>query len=152
MKENFLSLELSKKLHECGFTLKHPFAMYDEHGRFYALFTSADKNKDNKSIFGNRDYYIYDYFDCNDIPAPTIEQALKWLREEKKIYIVTDPFPSYSNVNNVTWVYKLKYNSDGNSINFKESIFCFESYEEATTAGIEYALNNMIRPCSTDKE
>lgn len=152
MKENFLSFELSKKLHECGFTLKHPFAMYDENGRFYALFTSADKNKHNKSIFGNRDYYDYDDFDCNDIPAPTIEQALKWLREEKKIYVITDSFPSYSTKSNVVWIYKLKYNSDGASINFNESLVSFGSYEEATTAGIEYALNNLILPCSTDKE
>ena len=77
-------------------------------------------------------------------PAPQIFEVLKWLREEKKIYVIIEPFPSCSNINNVTWIYKLKYNSDGDSLNFKESLFSFETYEEAALAGISYVLDNLI--------
>ena len=77
-------------------------------------------------------------------PAPQIHEVLKWLREEKKIYVIIEPFPSCSNINNVTWIYKLKYNSDGDSLNFKESLFSFETYEEAALAGISYVLDNLI--------
>lgn len=137
MKENFLNFELSKNLHEKGFTLKHPFAMYDESGRFHALFTSADKNKYNKSIFGNRDYYDYDDFDCNDIPAPTIEQTLKWLREECKIHVQIEMCGKCYKCS----LYGRKW--------FDSYLICrfnngYQSYEQAVIAGIEYALNKLI--------
>ena len=136
--KDIVPFELAKKLKEKGYP-QRTFGDYDMIGSTY--FEDGRYYKDG-CICNKNDAYT----------APQIHQVLKWLREEKKIYIVTDPFPSYSNVNNVTWVYKLKYNNDGDSINFKESLFSFGSYEEATTAGIEYALNNLIRPCSTNKE
>ncbi len=127
---DFVSFETAKKLKEKGYPQRYfgeysmAGACYFNDGRFY------------------EDGCIANVEDC--CTAPTISQVLKWLREEKKIYVIVEPFPSYSNINNVTWIYKLKYNSDGDSLNFKESLFSFETYEEAALAGISYVLENLI--------
>lgn len=127
---DFVSFETAKKLKEKDYPQRYfgkysmAGACYFNDGRFY------------------EDGCIANVEDC--CTAPTISQILKWLREEKKIYVIVEPFPSCSNINNVTWIYKLKYNSDGDSLNFNESLFSFETYEEAALAGISYVLDNLI--------
>lgn len=86
MKEQFLSFELSKKLKAKGFECKYPFAMYDKYGQFCPLFTSADEYVDGTG-FRQRDVYNFDDFDEKDVIAPAIDQALTWLRKEKKLHV-----------------------------------------------------------------
>lgn len=67
---------------------------------------------------------------------PTISQALKWLREEKKIAINIEFIP-------YTWQYKVI------DMSFKRrfepfGITLFSDYEEAAIAGIEYVLDCLI--------
>lgn len=87
MKENFVSFDLAKKLKEKGFTCDMPFAMYNELGKLHLLTTSAPYNV-SSSGYKYREYYDYNDFDEYDCVAPTISQVLKWLRDEKKIFVV----------------------------------------------------------------
>lgn len=67
---------------------------------------------------------------------PTIPQALKWLREEKKIAINVEFIPH-------VWQYKIF------DMSFEERFepcgkTFYEKYEEAALAGLEYVLDNLI--------
>ena len=133
----FVNFELAKKLKEKGFDCKYPFAMYDEDGDFYPLFTSCDEDEDSNCIFGKRMYYGYDDFvgDKDAVIAPTISQVLKWLREEKEFMV----FPVYS-TNTSRWYCSI-VNADSLDT-YKLSLS--DSYEQAALAGIEYVLDNLI--------
>ena len=144
--EDFVNFEVAKKLKEKGFSCKYPFAMYDEDGVFYPLFTSCDEDEDSKCIFGNRMYYDYDDFlkYKDAIIAPTISQVLKWLREEKEyhiefvgnacgyLFIVSD-IPSEGGTD--------RYCSDYSGPNDGGT---WDKYEDCAIAGIEYVLDNLI--------
>ena len=141
--EDFVSFEIAKKLKDKGFSCKYPFAMYDEDGDFYPLFTSCDEDESSKCIFGNRMYYDYDDFikDKDARIAPTISQVLRWLREEKEIHIEI-----YMYHNCYLWeIYNTKiYDADFTQKSEKYSEIEYENYEQAALAGIEYVLDNII--------
>lgn len=135
--EDFVPYELAVKLKEKGFTCKYPFAMYDEVGIFYELYTSA----------GYTQYYDYRDFDEHNYIAPTISQVLKWLREEKKISIEVGIHCS------LKWVCGVyEFSSDGiadftqyNNNGIDDTVYIlYDSYELAALAGIEYCLDNLI--------
>jgi hypothetical protein len=145
MIEDFVIFSLAKKLKEKGFDCNEPFAMYNELGIFHPLYTSCDETLEN-CIFGNRGYYDYDDFDEYDCACPTISQALKWLREEKKIhiefvaaaygynYIVSDT-PEKGGTDRHCSAIKYEGPNDGGA---------WDKYEEAALAGIEYVIDNLI--------
>ena len=133
----FVSFELAKKLKEKGFTCKYPLAMYNEGEQFCPLYTSADRNPNIKSVFGNREYYDYDDFDEKDFIAPTIEQAMEWLRKEKRIHIV--PLPSMHGLYRSV-IYK-NFLIAEKPAGYPEF---YDSYEEAVLAGIEYVLDKLL--------
>lgn len=139
--ENFVTFELAVKLKEKGFICKYPFAMYDENGDFYPLFTSCDEDEDSKCIFGNRMYYDYDDFigDKDAVIAPTISQALKWFREEKKIHIAI----GYSG--ETKWCYVVIYLDDAYFYNPNITKKRFDKWGQAAINGIEYVLNNILK-------
>ena len=134
---DFVNFKIAQKLKEKGFDCKYPFAMYDEDGDFYPLFTSCDEDEDSKCIFGKRMYYGYDDFvgDKDAVIAPTISQVLKWLRDEKG-FLVCIALGEFSD-----WMYDVS-RIDGNMLCKAEDDF--KSYEQAALAGIEYVLDNLI--------
>lgn len=81
----------------------------------------------------------------NNHLEPTISQVLKWLREEKKIHICIDIyddgwfFDIASFYKEDTGVYEIK-------LPYKSSKVTpdYDSFEQATLAGIEYSLDNLI--------
>lgn len=123
--EDFVPFEIAKKLKEKGFTCKYPFAMYNEDGKFYPLY-SSDKY-----------YYEISDFDSRDFIAPTISQVLKWLREEKKLHIVIIIWGR-------TWGYNIIELPSGRSLHWTAYQEDIKSYEDAAIAGIEYVLDNLI--------
>jgi hypothetical protein len=132
---DFVDFNLSKKLKEKGFTCQYPIAMYNELGSFHALYTSADHNPNIKSVFGNREYYDYDDFDDKDCVCPIISQVLKWLREEKKIYVSVEvEHEDWFEYKIVQLIKNTRYTSS----------HVYETYDDAMLAGIEYVLNNLI--------
>jgi hypothetical protein len=127
---------LAKKLKEKGFDCNEPFAMYNELGIFHPLYTSCDETLEN-CIFGNRGYYDYDDFDEYDCVCPTISQVLKWLREEKKRFVVIHP------TGHVVHYYYTVHNL-ARSFDTLEYTQSFATYEQAAIAGIEYVIDNLI--------
>lgn len=140
----FVSYELAKKLKEKGFSCKYPLAMYNEVEQFCPLYTSADRNPNIKSVFGNREYYDYDDFDENDFIAPTIEQVLVWLREERNIDIDITVHPSFSTTTKKVYAWRVVTESDGMDYEYKDGIHSYGKYEEAALAGIEYTLDKLL--------
>jgi hypothetical protein len=121
---DFVNFKLAKKLKEKG---------YPQHIAEDAYI--IDNYGEEKYIIGDRlpIPLVPDYMD--DVSAPTISQVLKWLREEKGIHVCI-ALGEFSD-----WMYDVA-RIDGN-------MFCkaeddFKSYEQATLAGIEYVLDNLI--------
>lgn len=123
----FANFKLARKLKEKGYPQekKNTLAMYNEVGDWYSLAKNLDDFE-----------YSFEDFDEYDYICPTISQALKWLREEKNIHIeirlficgygfdILEIYPK----NKIAWSGSLEY----------------ETFEQASVAGIEYVLDNLI--------
>ena len=130
----FVTFKISKKLKEKGFPQrkKNTLAMYNEDGEWFSLARYLDV-----------DEYSFDDFDEHDCVAPTISQALKWLREQKKINVEIFLYNgTYSYC--VKSVTKICEDCSHQWLNDDTSEEEYDSYEEAALAGIEYVLNNLI--------
>lgn len=120
----FVTFEIAKKLKEKGFkekTYKHYYPDSND------WFISSSPECDNYSGY---------------LDVPTISQALKWLREEKRMFVIVEIADSgwYHTIEpNIRWE-NGKLKSDKYIMSFKHK----ESYEQAALAGIEYVLDNLI--------
>ena len=82
---------------------------------------------------------VFNDCNCGLIDAPAIPQVLKWLRKEKKIHIEAmfiGPTP-----NRVKY-YITKIGGDRSFMDVADEHY--ETWEQATLAGIEYVLDNLI--------
>lgn len=126
-----VSFELAKKLKEKGF----PQHITDE---AYIVENYGEEECD----IGDRlpIPLVPDYMD--DVAAPTISQVLKWLREEKKIHITIDYYPAGYNADIYTGLSK----KDGffDNEEYINECDCYDTYELAALAGIEYVIDNLI--------
>ena len=126
MNEDFVTYELAVKLKEKGFREKVN-AYYGKHENIFEIHPALDMN--------DADY---------GASAPTISQVLKWLRNEKKIYISILPFATHSTINKVAFYYLINYNSTGETMEgIEQNVYCAE-WKDAAFAGIEYVLDNLI--------
>lgn len=137
--EDFVDFNLAKKLKEKGYpqVKKNTLAMYDEDGNLYSLAATVDEEyTDEEHRF--EDFRDYDYV------CPIISQVLTWLREEKKIHICVDV--SYIVCKYGESIYKYRFyitnlsNHDRNT-----TLEDFDSFEECALAGINYALDYLIK-------
>ena len=137
--EDFVTFEIAKKLKEKGFREKC-LLHYEATGGVYS--NSIDTyDRPNQEL----DYsdFLKCYNDDNPIgliDAPTISQVLRWLREEKKLYVgVTlhqylDKSKFYPTIQRMNKMEQMMFvNND-----------VYSSYEEAALVGIEYVLDNLI--------
>ena len=108
--EDYVSWETGKLMVENGFDQDYPSAYYD--------------------------YRIIDGVYIAPVPRPTLQMAMKWLRETHNIVIYITPnieFENEYNVHvNVKWFIK------------KWAGVRFKSYELACEAGIKYCLEKLI--------
>jgi hypothetical protein len=110
---DFVTYEIAKKLKEKGFREKC-FATYL-----------------NIQDFGK----CYNCYKDSNLDAPTIPQVLKWLREEKKIYISVE-------VEHEDWFeYKIVQLIKNTRCT---SSHVYETYNDAMLAGIKYILDNNL--------
>lgn len=83
--------------------------------------------------------YVY----SNIVDAPTIEQVLEWLREEKYINFVIFPYTYTAGVYYNLIILKInpdiKFKTDEYPINIP-----YKSFDDACISGIEYVINNLI--------
>lgn len=77
-----------------------------------------------------------------DYPKPTISQVLKWLREEKDIDLVISPVFFYDGVLGKMREYGCKVFAP--SLNESEHCGYHEEWEQASLAGVNYCLDNLI--------
>lgn len=127
MKEDYVPFELAKKLKEKGFSMSSNLR--------YAVY-----NKEN--MVSERILY-WNRFKHEPL-APTIPQVLKWLREEKEIYIDVASFPTYVTKNRVEFAVIVKHDSDGYDMKEIEMAQTFSEWNEAALVGIEHVVNNLI--------
>ena len=150
----FVTFEIAKKLKEKGFREKC-FATYTPYSETLKL---NEINTDKRPA-----YYIlnieefrecYNYYEDNNIDTPTISQALKWLREEKKLHIepcvLADSDTDADNkiINEYTyWSFSIVSIETGDMIYFEYEHIDdkrFDTFESAVLVGIEYTLDNLI--------
>lgn len=127
MTEDCITFELAKKLKEKGF--REPC------GYVYNYKRKGLEWQKVSTIWNNSEYWF---------AAPTISQVLKWLREEKKIYIEMLLYSkTYSYY--IKSVSKMDTNEYHKCLNDDDTTEIeHETYEEAALAGIEYCLDNLI--------
>lgn len=128
MNEDFTPFELAVKLREKGF---------DEpcYGYYH-----CNGGNDSFELCGNGDCDFLNSKNQYRVAAPTISQVLKWLREKKKIHIEVMFIRPLHN--------RAKYyitDIDGSRGNFMDvADASYETWEQATLAGIKYVLDNLI--------
>lgn len=117
--EDYVNFEIAKLLKEKGFDVCC-MAVYSLQGQF----------NNPASIFSlKNNEFIY---------APTLQMAMKWLREERKI-----------NIEIITYWTKDKSMVYGNRIVYNDAVLkeidtAYNSYEEACETAIKYCLKNLI--------
>mgnify|MGYP003288612779 CR=1 FL=1 len=118
----FVDFDLAKKLKEKGFNV--PFYFYYRTDDKYLHHTMAIKP------------LVYcDKIEDEVVCAPTISQVLKWLREEKKIYVSVE-------VEREDWFeYKIVQTIKNTRCTGTR---VYDTYIEAILAGIEYVIHNLI--------
>ena len=139
----FVTFEVAKKLREKGFREKclAYYDVLDNVGLLYNTYYADDISpcqymnllfSHNSGEGKQADDSEY----CVD--APTISQVLKWLREEKKIHI------GFGYIPRKKWRYVVMYMDNRFYNNHQIAVDGFLKIEQASLAGIEYALDNLI--------
>lgn len=129
MNEDFVTIEIAKKLHENGFNEPCINAINPYGCTYLNGWCEYLDNRDGEHIT-QKDLKEGCYL------LPTISQVLKWLREEKKIHIqILFTCPPNK------WEY-ITVKMTNNEL--RGMYTTFTSYEQAALAGIEYALVNLI--------
>lgn len=140
MNEDFAPFELAVKLKEKGFREK---CLYRYRNYSKTLQPNRIQTKFAREIDYSEFFKCYNLYEDNDIDAPTISQVLKWLREEKKIYVeifLYDGKYSYL-VKDITRICDDLFHKCLNEDTDDEE---YATYEQAALAGIEYVLDNLI--------
>lgn len=123
--EDYVSFETAKLLKEKGFESDDCHTAYDENGQ---LFWHGDYSKDRKGV----------------VDAPTLQMAVKWLREKHDIFIAIMIFDEEDRIGlseNERYCWNIHYNSTGNIRPFDGVA---KTPEESCEAAIKYCLENLI--------
>jgi hypothetical protein len=114
--EDYVSFETAKLLKEKGFKCDTLHYYYNKDGDLYFSAWSIGAGK-------------------NEFVAPTLQMAMKWLREVHNIYI-----DIRRNLN----IFTFRYLIQNNNRLYSYSDWTYSSYEQACEAAIEYCLENLI--------
>jgi hypothetical protein len=116
IQEDYVSFEIAKLLKEKGFE-ECPLFRYDDCGH---LWVQGGYNKTIKWHF----------------PAPTLQMAMKWLREIHNLQIQIAPITS----RHKDWTFGIYKKFSPLTID----LLHFPTYEQACEAAIKYCLKNLI--------
>ena len=136
MNEDYVSTKLARKLQQKGYPLKKVY------------------RQDGAPLFYDLPQDHPDWSQCDAWYLPTIWEVLKWLRKEKKIYVVPLICSDWSEDADgiiceewLFWSYRVINVNDGRIVYDeldKIDNGNFEDYEQAALAGIEYVIDNLI--------
>ena len=120
--EDYVSFETAKLLREKGFDVET-----------YASI----------KVFAGRNYEVNGEWitPTKDTIIPTLQVAMRWLREVHKLYVVVRPYVTEEGIFNL---FDIKDINDTNIVVNIRSKTGFNSYEEACEAAIKYCLENLI--------
>ena len=124
--EDYVSFEVAKLLKEKGFN-EPIWTRYED---------------DNEVIFGDK--YDWNNSPMSQTSAPTLQMAMKWLREEKDVLIYVYPVIDLTVKSNNTFFWEWdgkKKRHDAPHIGDKHN---YESPEQAVEAALKYVLENLI--------
>ena len=127
--EDYVTLEIAKKLKEKGFDWKTECRFVEQSGP-------------KREEFDEEKQQYVTITPINIYPQPTISQVLKWLREEKAIHISC-------NIWKFGWYFSVteyEYYEEDKEYDVKDvySGYNYSTYEEAILVGIEYVLDVVI--------
>lgn len=123
--KDYVSFEIAKLLKEKGFTA-NIHGMYDHDGKFCeSTFTDVEP-----------------YYCCY---APTLQMAMKWLRDEKHYYIqvMLDGWAYGSHLGYYVVIQKTDSDFEMMLQDAVDEVF-YQTYEKACEAAIKYCLENLI--------
>lgn len=120
IKEDYVSFEVAKLLKEKGFAEK--------------TFTYFDNE-----LLCNGGWFEWNNSPMGQISAPTLQMAMKWLREVHKIFIEVYADKAY-NAKDIIFNPEV-WDKNLNSI---WRAGCFTTYEQACEVAIKYCLENLI--------
>ena len=122
--EDYVSFEVAKLLKEKGF---------DAECSCYYFFKDEEQFEESLNHSDWNNGYPYR---CS---APTLQMAMKWLREVHNISI--EPLVDFGNGNEYWWAADVAYIKKNGLI---DELCGYNSYEEACEAAIKYCLENLI--------
>lgn len=124
MSKDYVSKELAKKLQEKGYPLKKVYRQ-DEAPLFY------DLPQDHP-----------DWSQCDAWYLPSIWEVLKWLREEKKLYIEIWWLTQHTTKNLKGFQFIITPMCENPQRETDLELYC--DYETTAIKGIEYVIDNLI--------
>ena len=124
MKEDYVSFEIAKLLKEKGFDENTPVNYF------------VGDDKPRGCIVGEMIYHKRAKEDTHLIACPTLQMAMKWLREVHHFFIQVELYSKYDNSS-----FELFQNTHRL---IQEKIIVENSPEEAAEAAIKYCLENLI--------
>lgn len=128
--EDYVSFEIAKLLKEKGFDEKCSHYWQDEISE-YSITKEIHRWTD--SVLANTEISASKRFS-----APTLQMAMKWLRENFDIHCQIDCPIAASN-----WVFGIRDLNKDEWITLR-NMGDYETYEKACEAGIRYVLENLI--------
>jgi len=128
--EDYVSFKIAKLLKEKGFDVECDYLYVD--GELVRARGGKCNWNDGETLF--TDYK-------NECSAPTLQMAMKWLREVHKLCITIIPkVTNDEGSGGCLWEWAVTYLSVPQSV----SLELFESYEEACEKAIRYCLEKLI--------
>ena len=124
MKEDYVSFEIAKLLKEKGFDENTPVNYF------------VGDDKPRGCIVGEMIYHKRAKEDTHLIACPTLQMAMKWLREVHHFFIQVELYSKYDN-------YSFELFQNTHRL-IQEKIIVENSPEEAAEAAIKYCLENLI--------
>jgi len=128
--EDYVSFEIAKLLKEKGFDEPCNNRYYETHFGFDLGLDPGYTNSHWEDWYKNMGVRNYS--------APTLQMAMKWLREVHNLHIDVDP--SEGNWNPTV----LELENWACAVKFGDKIPIQDSYEEACEVAIKYCLTNLI--------
>ena len=123
--EDFVPFEIAQKLKEKGYPLLRVIKQRGE-----PIIYDLPQNHPN-------------WQNCNAYYIPTISQVLKWLREEKRLYLGINYRPQIMKYCDFYFP-TIQYIGELKPVVYTKFTDIFHTYEEAAFVGIEYVLDNLI--------
>lgn len=146
IKEDYVSFETAKLLKEKGFDEACNRVYQGSNLKYTDIPVSSLMSLEELGGFHQKQLYVHNK-ELGDIvyTAPTLQMAMKWLREIYKIHIIAEPCLGEGSEQNLSfnrWFWTiLKEEGEYKPV---RKIDEFSSYEEAIKTAIEYCLKKLI--------